>query len=82
MANTGPHTNGSQFYITLGPQNWMDTRFVAFGYFIPDILTFFTLRSHLIEGYKTMRILEETQTNNEYPIAKITIGDSGVYVAN
>jgi len=32
MANKGRHTNGSQFYITLQPAKWMDTKYVAFGY--------------------------------------------------
>ena len=31
MANKGRHSNGSQFYITLQPANWMDSRYVAFG---------------------------------------------------
>lgn len=32
MANKGPHTNGSQFYITLQPTPWMDKNYVAFGF--------------------------------------------------
>lgn len=32
MANKGPHTNGSQFYITLQPTPWMDRTYVAFGF--------------------------------------------------
>jgi len=31
MANQGPHSNGSQFYITLQPATWMDYKYVAFG---------------------------------------------------
>lgn len=31
MANHGPHSNGSQFYITLQPAFWMDKNYVAFG---------------------------------------------------
>nr|XP_040017345.1 probable inactive peptidyl-prolyl cis-trans isomerase-like 6 isoform X1 [Gasterosteus aculeatus aculeatus] len=32
MANKGPHSNGSQFYITLQPTHWMDRTYVAFGF--------------------------------------------------
>ena len=32
MANKGRHTNGSQFYITLQECNWMNSKYVAFGY--------------------------------------------------
>ena len=31
MANDGPHTNSSQFLVTLSPQSWLNRKVVAFG---------------------------------------------------
>uniref|UniRef100_A0AAV2KAC8 PPIase cyclophilin-type domain-containing protein n=1 Tax=Knipowitschia caucasica TaxID=637954 RepID=A0AAV2KAC8_KNICA len=40
MANKGPHSNGSQFYITLQPTPWMDKTYVAFGQLVEVLLLF------------------------------------------
>ncbi|CAL1546855.1 unnamed protein product [Lymnaea stagnalis] len=64
MANKGRHTNGSQFYITLQPCPWMDTKYVAFG--------------KVIEGTEVLKKMEEQDTTNERPNAEIKIVKCGV----
>ncbi|XP_069743683.1 probable inactive peptidyl-prolyl cis-trans isomerase-like 6 isoform X1 [Narcine bancroftii] len=65
MANKGPHTNASQFYITLQPALWMNTRFVSFG--------------HLIAGTEVLNKLEAVPTYNERPTVECKITDCGCY---
>ncbi|XP_021174607.2 probable inactive peptidyl-prolyl cis-trans isomerase-like 6 isoform X1 [Fundulus heteroclitus] len=55
MANNGPHSNGSQFYITLQPAPWMDKTYVAFGFV------------QVVEGVDVLKNLEEAPTSNERP---------------
>ena len=61
---TGPHTNGSQFYITFAPAPWMDRQYVAFGC--------------LIEGMSVLDDIENVETYNERPKRPLTIQDCGL----
>lgn len=63
MANTGRHTNGSQFYITLQPLPFMDKRFVAFG--------------KVIEGSQVLKAIENIATQNQRPIKECVITNCG-----
>jgi cyclophilin family peptidyl-prolyl cis-trans isomerase len=66
MANDGvPHSNGSQFYVTLAPQPAMDNKFVAFG--------------RLIDGTRTLNVLSKTPTINQRPSPLVSVSACGKY---
>lgn len=64
-ANKGPHTNGSQFFITLGPCQWMNNKKVGFG--------------RVLQGYSVLKEIEESVLVNERPQPSIFINSSGMY---
>ena len=49
MANSGPNTNGSQFFITTAPTPWLNTRHTIFG--------------EVTSGYEIIEKIENTETN-------------------
>ena len=63
MANAGPNTNGSQFFITTVQTPWLDNRHVVFG--------------KVVEGYDIVRKVEALGSGSGRPAKKITIADSG-----
>lgn len=52
-ARSAAHGNGSQFFITLGPSEWMQYKFEGFG--------------RIIQGYSVLRELENIKTSNQVP---------------
>lgn len=66
MANSGPNTNGCQFFITCGKCDWLDGKHVVFGKLLDE-------NSLLI-----MRKIENVPVNaNNKPKLPITIEECG-----
>ena len=64
MANAGPNTNGSQFFITTGPCEWMNHNYVGVG--------------RLLQGFSVLRTLNQLATSNQRPVKNITVANCGV----
>jgi cyclophilin family peptidyl-prolyl cis-trans isomerase len=63
MANRGPNTNGSSFFITFDKCSHLDEAHVVFG--------------KVIQGMEILDLLEKTETKNDSPVDEIVIIDCG-----
>merc|ERR1712087_997340 len=64
MANSGPDSNGSQFFITVAPTPWLDGKHVVFG--------------EVLSGMELVKTLEELGSDSGQPSKTVTVTASGV----
>ena len=63
MANSGPDTNGSQFFITLAPTPWLDGKHVVFG--------------EMVEGFDVLGKMEMVGTKSGKTQQSVVVTDCG-----
>jgi peptidylprolyl isomerase len=63
MANAGPNTNGSQFFLTFVETPWLDGKHVVFG--------------EVVEGLEVLKLLEAQGSDSGKTKVPVTITDSG-----
>jgi peptidyl-prolyl cis-trans isomerase A (cyclophilin A) len=71
MANSGPNTNGSQFFITHVPTSWLDNRHTVFGHVVSgqEVVDAVQNNDYMLK----VRIIRKGESVKDYDPTKISI---------
>ncbi|MGD8330605.1 MAG: peptidylprolyl isomerase [Acidobacteriota bacterium] len=66
IANSGPHTNGAQFYITLGDRSYLDGTYIVFG----EVVEGMDVVNAIVQGdvIESVRIIRQGAAAEDYSI--------------
>jgi cyclophilin family peptidyl-prolyl cis-trans isomerase/putative transposon-encoded protein len=65
MANSGPDTNGSQFFVTIGPQRFLDFNYTIFG--------------QLVQGFNVLDAINSVPVDsNDKPLTPVVISSAEI----
>ena len=78
MANAGPNTNGSQFFLCTAKTQWLDGKHVVFGQvgLIPGV-NCFIFTEQVVEGMEVVKKIESFGSQSGKTSKKIVIADCG-----
>ena len=78
MANAGPNTNGSQFFITFGPTAWYELYIDLFiNVYVNRLDGAHVVFGELVEGEEALKNIELAGTRSGTPTSKLVIEDCG-----
>lgn len=80
MANNGPDSNGSQFYIIYSPQSHLNNKYTIFGMYVFSPLKLSLIQYRIIDGFDTLDKMERVPVGKKSrPLADIVLNSVTIH---
>jgi peptidyl-prolyl cis-trans isomerase-like 3 len=82
MANSGPDSNGSQFFITYSKQGHLDGKYTIIGRYCLMTMPVY-LHNRVIDGMDTLDLLEKVEVNHKHrPLKEVRLQRMFIFQGN